>query len=119
MMNKIPPSELAVMKVIWNSDIPLSSREVIDSLQSDKGWKRTTILTLLSRLADRKFLSVEKIKRYTYYTALIKRKEYMRFETKLFFDTIHENSLKSLITTLSDNNVVSKDDIDEIKKWIK
>lgn len=118
-MNKIPPSELAVMKVIWSSDVPLSSRQVIDSLEDDKGWKRTTILTLLSRLADRNFLSVEKIKRYTYYTALIKKEEYIRFETKVFFENIHENSLKSLITTLSENDVISKDDIDKIEKWIK
>lgn len=118
-MNKIPPSELVVMKVIWNSEEALSSRQVIDILEAEKGWKRTTILTLLSRLTDRRFLSAEKIKRYTYYTALIKKEEYIKLETKVFFDKIHENSLQSLISTLSDNKDISSDDINRIVNWIK
>lgn len=118
-MNKIPPSELIVMKVIWNSEEPLSSRQVIDILEEEKEWKRTTILTLLSRLADRKFLSAEKIKRYTYYTALVKKEEYIKLETKEFFDKIHENSLRSLISTLSENNDISVDDVSRIGDWIK
>lgn len=118
-MNKIPPSELSVMKVIWNSDEPLSSRQVIDILEEEKGWKRTTILTLLSRLAERNFLSTEKIKRYTYYTALVDKEEYVKLETKVFFDKIHENSLKSLITALHENHDISDTDLTSLKNWIK
>ena len=118
-MNKIPPSELAVMKVIWSSDEPLSSRQVIDILEEKKGRKRTTILTLLSRLAERKFLSTEKIKRYTYYTALVDKEDYIKLETKVFFDKIHENSLKSLVTALHENHDISAEDISDLKEWIK
>lgn len=118
-MNKIPPSELAVMKVIWSSSEPLSSRQVIDILEEEKGWKRTTILTLLSRLAERNFLSTEKIKRYTYYTALVDKEDYIKLETKVFFDKIHENSLKSLVTALHENNDISAEDISDLKEWIK
>lgn len=118
-MNKIPPSELAVMKVIWSSSEPLSSRQVIDILEEEKGWKRTTILTLLSRLAERNFLSTEKIKRYTYYTSLVDKEDYVKLETKVFFDKIHENSLKSLVTALHENNDISAKDISDLKEWIK
>lgn len=118
-MNKIPPSELAVMKVIWNSEEALSSRQVIDILEQEKGWKRTTILTLLSRLLDRNFLSAEKIKRYTYYTPLVNKYDYIKLETKVFFENIHENSLDSLISALYDNNDLCKSDLKKIEECIK
>lgn len=43
----------------------------------------------------------------------------MEFETKYFFTNIHENSLKSLITALHDNNELTNDDLDDLEKWIK
>ena len=110
-ITKIPPSELEVMKIIWNSDEAVSSRDALEALEIIKGWKRTTVLTLLSRLVQKGFLSAEKIKRYTYYTYMISKEEYLKFETELFFKNIHENSLKSLVTTLDSCNILHKKDI--------
>ncbi len=118
-ISKIPQSELSVMKIVWEHNGPISSKEVISKLQEKIGWKRTTTLTLLSKLVQKEFLSAEKIKLYTYYTALINKKEYLEFETKYFFTNIHENSLKSLITALHDNSEITNDDLDDLEKWIK
>lgn len=118
-ISKIPQSELNVMKVIWEKNEAISSKEVINELQEKIGWKRTTTLTLLSKLVKKDFLSAEKIKLYTYYTALINKKEYLEFETKCFFTNIHENSLKSLITALHENNEISNEDLNDLENWIK
>lgn len=118
-ISKIPQSELSVMKVIWARNEAISSKDVINELNKKIGWKRTTTLTLLSKLVQKDFLSAEKIKLYTYYTALISKKEYLDFETKYFFNNIHENSLKSLITALHDNNEITNDDLNDLEKWIK
>ncbi|EHI99518.1 transcriptional repressor, CopY family [Clostridium sp. DL-VIII] len=118
-ISKIPQSELNVMKVIWAHNEPLSSKDVIKELEEQIGWKRTTTLTLLSKLVQKEFLMAEKIKLYTYYSALISKKEYLEFETKYFFTNIHENSLKSLITALHDNNEITNDDLADLEKWIK
>lgn len=118
-ISKIPQSELNVMKVIWEHDEPISSKDVITELNEKIGWKRTTVLTLLSKLVQKEFLNAEKIKLYTYYSALITKKEYLDFETKYFFTNIHENSLKSLITALHDNNEITNDDLADLENWIK
>ena len=107
------------MKVIWEHNEPISSKDVIKALNEKIGWKRTTVLTLLSKLVKKEFLSTEKIKLYTYYSALITKKEYLDFETKYFFTNIHENSLKSLITALHDNNEITNDDLADLENWIK
>ena len=116
---KIPQSELNVMKVVWASNDAISSKEVITKLQEKNSWKRTTTLTLLAKLVRKEFLSAEKIKMYTYYTALISKKEYLEFETKYFFTNIHENSLKSLITALHENNEITNEDLNDLENWIK
>lgn len=117
-ITKIPPSEFEVMKVIWNSGEPISSRDAIEALEIIKGWKRTTVLTLLSRLVQKGFLSAEKIKRYTYYTAIIDKKEYVNMETNLFFKNLHDGSLKSLVKTLKSENILNVADLEDVEKWI-
>lgn len=61
-ISKIPQSELIVMKVIWDNEKTLSSKEIINILKEKTGWKRTTTLTLLSKLVQKEFISAEKIK---------------------------------------------------------
>ena len=117
-ITKIPPSEFEVMKIIWNSDEAVSARDALEALEMINGWKRTTVLTLLSRLVQKGFLGAEKIKRYTYYTAMVNKDEYLRFETELFFKNIHDSSLKSLITTLNSCNILCKEDTENIKNLI-
>ncbi|MEQ3338309.1 BlaI/MecI/CopY family transcriptional regulator [Clostridium butyricum] len=118
-ISKIPQSELIVMKVIWDNERTLSSKEIINILKEKTGWKRTTTLTLLSKLVQKEFISAEKIKLYTYYTPIISKKEYLELETEYFFTNIHDRSLKSLITALHDNDEISEDDIEDLEKWIK
>ena len=116
---KIPESELEVMKIIWSSEIPVSSKEVVKIMEGKKGWKITTTLTLLSRLAKKKFITATKGKKITHYTAIVTENEYLGLETRDFFKKVHGSSLKSFITTLHDNNDITEDDLDELDKWIR
>lgn len=119
MLKKIPESELEVMKIIWNNESKVSSKEVIEIMENKKAWKNTTTLTLLKRLTEKNFIVAEKIKRITYYTAIVSEKSYLEMETSTFFEKIHGSSLKSFITTLHDTNDITDKDLDELEKWIK
>ncbi|WP_147565308.1 BlaI/MecI/CopY family transcriptional regulator [Clostridium tyrobutyricum] len=116
---KIPESELEIMKAIWSSQIPVSSKGIVKIMEDRKGWKITTVLTLLSRLTKKKFIDAKREKRITYYTPIVTEDEYLGFETKDFFKKVHGNSLKSFITTLHDNDDISDEDLEELDKWIK
>jgi predicted transcriptional regulator len=118
-LKKIPEAELEIMKTIWNNGKSMSSKDIIGIMEEKKQWKKTTTLTLLRRLTDKKIISAEKGKMITYYTALVNEKDYLELETHTFFEKIHGNSLKSFITTLHDNNDITDDDLDELEKWIR
>lgn len=119
MINKIPQSELEVMKVIWENEEPVSSKIVTTKLEEVKGWKRTTTLTLLSRLVEKGFLEADKTRRLTYYTSLVPESEYLALESSHFFNKIFGKSLTSLVSTLNSNNDINEEDLKELEEWIK
>ncbi|HBG5343507.1 TPA: BlaI/MecI/CopY family transcriptional regulator [Clostridioides difficile] len=117
MIRKIPQAELKVMKFICKVDATMTSKDVIEAIEQKYSWKQTTILTLLSRLVKRGFLDAQKIDRYTHYTIVVKHKDYLSFETKDFLSNIHDESLKSLISALHDNENIGKDKLDFLESY--
>ncbi|HDJ1466794.1 TPA: BlaI/MecI/CopY family transcriptional regulator [Clostridioides difficile] len=108
-LQKIPPAELKVMNFIWGKNNEVTSKEVIKAMENEYGWKQTTTLTLISRLVKRKFLSAEKIDKYTHYKIIVGNKEYINFETKNFMSNMHNNSLESLLTSLCENESLDEE----------
>ena len=49
-IKELPKSELVIMNIIWEYRGRASSRAIAQKAEKIKGWKRTTTLTLLSRL---------------------------------------------------------------------
>lgn len=117
MIRKIPQAELKVMKFIWKVDVTVTSKDVIEAMEQKYGWKQTTTLTLLSRLVKRGFLDAQKIDRYTHYTIREKHKDYLSFETKDFLSNIHDDSLRSLISALHDDENIGKDKLDFLESY--
>ncbi|HHQ8648555.1 TPA: BlaI/MecI/CopY family transcriptional regulator [Clostridioides difficile] len=116
MLKKIPPSELKIMKLFWQSDKVLTSQDIVSIMSHE--WKQTTTLTLLSRLVKRNFLSAEKHTAYTTYTVLVDKESYLQYETFDFFKNIHNESVKSLLQSMSKKEF-SKEEIKTFKNFIK
>jgi len=115
---KISDSELVLMRIIWrNGGIALFA-EIIDALEQRKaGWKSNTVLTLLSRLVDKGFLSISKIGRRNEYRTLISEAEYRTAKTKEFVDKIYKGNVKQFICTLQ--GLMSAEEQEELKKLLK
>lgn len=115
---KIPDAELEIMMIVWDSNIGITSEEIMKKLEGKKTWKRTTVLKLLSRLVERGFLSVDKNSKINVYYMLIKKDEYLEYECKNFLERICQNSVKKLVATLYSSNTISDDDLAELKEFI-
>ena len=50
-------NELQVMELLWNSDIPLSSRDMIH-MPTDHSWKSGSIFHILNRLLEKEVIIV-------------------------------------------------------------
>lgn len=120
-MQQISESELALMKIIWkNGDTALYSRIMEELEHGSNVWKKNTVLTLLSRLIEKKYLKIRKVGRRNEYIALISEQEYQAAQTHSFVHKIYEGNVKSLVSTLLQQEILSAEELQELERfWMK
>lgn len=107
-------AELEVMKVIWKAKTPLTSIDIGKEVE-DKGWKKTTIATFLTRLAEKGVLSADKRGKLYYYTPLITEKEYKKSQTKNLIKTLYNGSVRDFAVSFFEEQKLSDEDIKKLK----
>ena len=73
-IKRLPESELEIMQIIWKKSAPVSRVDIEQALQETHPLAPTTILTLLTRLCEKGFLSLKKEGRSNLYEPLITEK---------------------------------------------
>lgn len=113
-LERLPDSELAVMQVIWAEETPIGSGKVVQILEQERGWTRSTVQVLLKRLEEKGFLGCEREGRLKLYFPLVAREDYVSKETKTFLEHFYQNSYQGLIASLVKSETIREEDIDEI-----
>lgn len=110
----IGSAELEIMKVIWKAKEPITSLDIGKEVE-DKGWKKTTIATFLTRLVEKGVLSADKQGKLYYYTPLISEKEYRKSQTKNLIKTLYNGSVREFAVSFFEEQKLSDKDIQELK----
>ena len=110
----IGDAELEIMKVIWKSKEPITSLDIGKEVE-DKGWKKTTIATFLTRLVEKGALSADKQGKLYYYSPLISEKEYRKSQTKNLISSLYNGSVKDFAVSFFEEQKLSDRDIQELK----
>ncbi len=116
-MKKLPEAEFAVMNAIWASEPPVTTAQLMRMVGNEKGWKQPALISLLNRLIERGFVSTEKTQKERNYFPLVKREEYLRFETEGFVQQYHGGSLTSLMASLVDTRTLTEEQLQELVRW--
>ena len=117
MIQQVSDFELELMKTIWGNGGSALYAEIVQALEA-KGTPATknTIISLLSRLIKKGYLSSKKVGRQNTYTALVSETEYQEAQTETFLNKVYEGSAEGLISTLIQKNLISSDDYEKLKK---
>jgi predicted transcriptional regulator len=75
-MGRLGELERAVMETLWSRDAPVTVRTVHEEL-AGRGLAYTTVMTVLSRLADKGFVQRELNGRAWHYAASAAREQYV------------------------------------------
>ena len=110
----IGDAELEIMKVIWKAAVPITSLDIGKEV-ADKGWKKTTIATFLSRLVEKGALAAVKQGKLYYYTPLIMEKEYKKSQTKNLIRTLYNGSVRDFAVSFFEEQKLSEDDVKELR----
>lgn len=110
----IGDAELEIMKVIWKANEPVTSLDIGKEVE-DKGWKKTTIATFLTRLVEKGALSAEKNGKLYYYSPLISEKKYRKSRTKNLIKTLYNGSVRDFAVALFEEQKLTDKDIAELR----
>lgn len=117
-IKRLPESELEIMQIIWKKSAPVSRMDIEQALQETHPLAPTTILTLLTRLCEKGFLSLKKEGRSNLYEPLITEKEYLAAESRSFLDRVFHGSVASFATALCDSGV-TKEELEELRRLLE
>ena len=114
--DKVSEAELEILKVLWTNGRPMTDRQIRDALGAGSDWKTTTIQTLIKRLLDKEVLSREK-KDVFYYSSAVSKEEFEKARTEDFVNKVFGGNAKGLLSTLLNNDILSKADMNDLKNY--
>lgn len=117
-MKRLPDSELEVMQIIWDLNRPVDRKDIEEQLYKKHRIAVTTLLTLLSRLAERGFISIEKNGKRSKYTALVEKKDYLSEQGSFFFKDLCSGDVGVLANALCDSKL-TKEEIEELRRLLE
>ena len=115
---RLPDGELAVMQALWSRTPPVTSGELQQQLQESHPMALTTLLTVLTRLADKGFLRIEKQGRSARYIPLVRREEYLAQQSRRFLDKLCGGSLPAFAAALCDSGL-SRQELAELRRLLE
>ncbi|WNX84851.1 BlaI/MecI/CopY family transcriptional regulator [Agathobaculum sp. NTUH-O15-33] len=116
MVQQVSDFELELMKTIWANGGTALYAEIVEELEKkDMSATKNTIISLLLRLIDKKFLQTNKIGRRNKYTALVSEAAYQAAQTENFLKKIYEGDAKELISTLIQKDLISASEYEDLK----
>lgn len=112
---KISESEWKVMEVIWEYGT-IQSADVVKKLRLVTDWKDNTVYTLISRLAKKNMIRIDKSVSPDTCVTLVSKEEYCKNEQASFLKRVYNGSLSLMLANIIEDGSLSEDEIADLKK---
>lgn len=117
-VKKLGEAELEIMQVIWKADAPITSSFILKELQERRKWQLSTLMTSLSRLVDKGFISCDRTTGNNLYSSIISENDFKAKESKNFLEKLYNNSIQNMVATLYSNKAINESDMNELRKFL-
>mgnify|MGYP000076502625 CR=1 FL=1 len=109
---EIGPLELRLLRILWKNH-PSTARQVLDGYnrKSDKKIKYTTVMTLLTRLAEKQILKVDKSRQPFLFAPLVTREQLLRQRVREFVELFFDGQPMDLAVRLVEEGPLSDEEI--------
>ena len=97
---RISEAELTVLETLWDAGEALPAKAIQESLKARRGGERTTVRSLITRLADKGTLNVDRSSDVAVYTPTFGREEYAWDLTEVLLHRLYKDDGKALVAAL-------------------
>ena len=118
MAQQVSDSELTLMQILWSAGGSAKYAAIMEELaKSGNTWQKNTVITLLSRLADKGMLKTSKAGRRNEYIALVTEADYQSAQARTLVSKLYSGSAKGLVATLIQGEMLSEEEYRELKRF--
>jgi predicted transcriptional regulator len=116
MENRLFDSELKLMELVWETE-PVSAKQLSLTAAERFGWNKNTTYTVLKKLVEKRVIS--RGDPGFMCNSLIGREDVRRAETETLIKKLYGGSRKALFSSLLEDETISADELDELKRLIE
>lgn len=117
-IRRLPDAEQEVMQAVWTCQPPVARADIEKILFETHPMAMTTLLTLLTRLCEKGFITIEKNGRRSYYTPCISQEDYLAAQSKTFIQKLCGGNLSVFANALCDSGL-TKDEIAQLRTLLE
>ena len=116
-LGRLSDVEMEVMQQIWDLATPVTVAQILAIFESSKGWKTSTISTMLERIISKGFLQKEMKGKTNYYSVVATFEAYQRQEGKNIITSLYGGSVKNFIAAFAEDGGMTDKDVNELREW--
>ncbi len=115
---ELTQGEWAIIRAVWENE-PCAAPTVQEALVSEMGWSYSTVKTMMDRMAEKGFLTTERMRNLILYRSAITRAQAQRGEIMRTVKRAFDGALTPMMQFLLNSNDLTHEDLEELEELIK
>lgn len=116
-LGKLSDMEMELMQTIWGLATPVTVTQLLAIFEDSKGWKNSTISTMLERVISKGFLYKEMKGKTNYYSISATLEDYQKQEGRSIISSLYGGSVKNFMVALAEDGCMTDKDVKELQEW--
>lgn len=119
--NAMSATEFYILKYLWSRETPATFSEIMTHFNEEekKEWKKQTVNTFLTRLAQKGFLNIDKSGKRAIYIPSVSRKKYYEDYAQQIIEDSYEGSLKNFVCAFTENHKLTSNEKEELLTYVR
>ena len=114
---ELTEAEWEIMKVVWGKQ-PCTAGTVQEMLVKSRDWAYSTVKTTMDRMAEKRFLTIERIRNLQLFQACISEVEAKRGEFRKMLKRAFDGALTPMMQFLIEHEGLSKKEASQLRKLV-
>jgi BlaI family penicillinase repressor len=116
-LGRLSDVEMELMHTIWGLATPVTVAELLAIFEDSKGWKNSTISTMLERIISKGFLHKEMKGKANYYSIVTTLEDYQKQEGRNIISSLYGGSIKNFMAAFAEDGNMTDTDVAELQEW--
>jgi len=114
-MKELSEAEWNIMESLWEY-APKVGSQIVADMTRRTGWSRSTTLTMLKRMTEKKLISCQDNGQMKAYVPLVEREAAVRKETDSFLKRVYKGSISMLVSGFVERKRLDPEELAQLRQ---